>query len=193
MTLQCMKLTAHITLNFNNIISVATVFLNIEKAIDTTWHLGLLYKLSNLKFSVSLIKLIRYFLSQRNFRVAAKSEMSTPRDIQAGVPQGSVLSPTLYIIYINDTPQNTWCLRLFADDICMYATDFKVGYVLRKLQRGLHAIGSWCECGNIKINEIRLRPSTFLINLSPCRLISLFQWMEYPLCQSCKLSWCNLR
>jgi hypothetical protein len=46
MTLQCMRLTDHVTLNFNNNMSTAAIFLNIEKAFDTTWHIGLLYKLS---------------------------------------------------------------------------------------------------------------------------------------------------
>jgi retron-type reverse transcriptase len=75
---------------------------------------------------------------------------------QAGVPQGSVLSPTLYSIhvYINDTPRTPDVyLGLFADDTCIYATDRKEGYVLRKLQRGLSAIETWCERWNIKINE----------------------------------------
>jgi hypothetical protein len=58
-----------------------------------------------LQFSTSLIKLIGSFLSQRKFRVSVEDEMSTPRYMQAGVPQGSVLSPTLYNLYINDTPQ----------------------------------------------------------------------------------------
>jgi hypothetical protein len=78
--------------------SVAAVFLNIEKAFATTWHRGSLYKLLELKFSISLIKLISSFLSQRKFRVLIEDEMSTPRAIQAGVSQGSVLSPTLYNI-----------------------------------------------------------------------------------------------
>jgi hypothetical protein len=50
--------------------SRASVFLNIEKAFDTTWHFGLLYKLSTLQFSISLIKLIGYFLSQKKFRIS---------------------------------------------------------------------------------------------------------------------------
>jgi hypothetical protein len=53
-----MRLTDHVTLNFNNM-SMAVVFLDIEKASDTTWHLGLLYKLSELKLSISLIKFIK--------------------------------------------------------------------------------------------------------------------------------------
>jgi hypothetical protein len=67
MTLQCMRLTAHVTLNFNNNMSTAEVFLDIEKAFDTTWHNGLLYKVSKMDFSASLIKLISSFLSNRKF------------------------------------------------------------------------------------------------------------------------------
>jgi retron-type reverse transcriptase len=81
------------------------VFLDIEKAFDTTWHSGLLYTLSKLEFSTSLIKLIGSSLSQRKFRVSVEGEMSTPRVMQTGVPQGSVLSPTLFNMYINDAPQ----------------------------------------------------------------------------------------
>jgi hypothetical protein len=81
------------------------------------------------------------------------------------VPQGSILSPTLYSLYTNDTPQTPGVyLGLFADDTCIqvYATDCKEDYVLRKLKRGLSAIEMW---------QIRLRPSTFLIDLGPLRLI----------------------
>jgi hypothetical protein len=93
---QYMRLTDRVNLNFNNKISTAAVFLDIEKGVDTTWRPGLLYKLSNLKFSTRLIKLISPFLAQRKFRVLVEGEMSTLRYMQAGVPQGSVLSPTLY-------------------------------------------------------------------------------------------------
>jgi retron-type reverse transcriptase len=78
----------------------AGVFLDIEKVFDTTWHCGLLYKLYNLEFSTSLIKLIGFFLSQRKLIVSVEGEMSTTRVMQAGVPQGSVLSPTLFNMYI---------------------------------------------------------------------------------------------
>jgi hypothetical protein len=64
--------------------STAAVFLDIEKAFDTTWQPGLLYKLSKLQFSTSLIKLISSLLSQRKFRVSVEGEMSTPRYMQAG-------------------------------------------------------------------------------------------------------------
>jgi hypothetical protein len=54
-TLQCMGLADHVALNFNNNMSTADVFLDTEKAFETTWHYGLLYKLSELEFSTCLI------------------------------------------------------------------------------------------------------------------------------------------
>jgi hypothetical protein len=117
--------------------STAAVFLDIEKAFDTTWHTGLLYKLSKLDFSVSLIRLISSFLYKRKFFVLVENEMSTPRIMKAGVPQGCVLSPTLFNMYVNDTPQAIGVhLALFADDTCLYTSECKEGYVVRKLQRG---------------------------------------------------------
>jgi hypothetical protein len=145
-TLQCMRLADHVTLNFNNKMSTAAVFLDIEKAFDTTWHSGLLYKLSKLEFSNSLTKLIRSFHSERKFRVSVEGEKSTPREMQAGLPQGSVLSPTLFNLYIIDGPQTHGVrLALFADDTCLYWTDSKEGFIVRQLQRGLSSMETWCE------------------------------------------------
>jgi hypothetical protein len=78
-TLQCMRLVDHVTLHFNNNMSTAAVFLDIEKAFDTTRQPGLLYKLSKLQFSISLIKLIGLFLSQRKFRFSVEGEMSNTK------------------------------------------------------------------------------------------------------------------
>jgi hypothetical protein len=133
-TLQCMILMDHLTSNFKINMSTAAVFLDIEKAFDMTWHLGLVYKLLELKFSVSVIKLISSFLSHRKFRVLVEGEISVPRDIQAVLPLGSVPTPTLCSIYINDMPQISGVyLGVFVDDTCIYATDCRQGYVLRKL------------------------------------------------------------
>jgi hypothetical protein len=56
--------------------------------------------------------------------------------------------------FINDAPQTHGVyLALFADDTCLYATDRKEGFIVRKLQRGLSSMEAWCERWNIKINE----------------------------------------
>jgi retron-type reverse transcriptase len=162
-TLQCMRLTDHVTHNFNNKMSTAAVFTDIEKAFDTTWHSGLLYKLSKLEFSTSLIKLISSFLSQRKFSVSVEDEMSTPREMQTGVPQGSVLSPTLYNMYINDAPKTSGVyLAPFADDTSLHATDRK-----RVLLSENSSVVSaqWrpgVSTGILKLMKIRLRGFTFL-------------------------------
>jgi hypothetical protein len=106
--------------------SSAAVFLDIEKAFDTTWHHGFLYKLSKLEFSTSVIKLISSFLTEGKFRVSVEGEMSTPRYMQARMPQGSVLSPALYNLFMKDTRQTRSVhLALLADDTCLYATERK--------------------------------------------------------------------
>jgi hypothetical protein len=110
--------------------------------------------MSKLEFSTNLIKLIGSFLSQRKFNVSVEGEMSAPREMQAGVPQDSVLSPTIFNMYINDAPQtHDVHLALFADDTCLYATDRKEGFVVRKLQRGISSMETRCERWNIKINS----------------------------------------
>jgi hypothetical protein len=89
----------HITLNVNNNISMAAVFLDTEKSSDTTWHSGLLYQFSELELSTKLITVTASFRIDRKFRVLVEGEFSTPRKIGAGVLQGSVLSPILYTLY----------------------------------------------------------------------------------------------
>jgi hypothetical protein len=78
MTLQCMRLADHITLNFNNNMLTTIVFLDIEKAFNTIWHSGLLYKLSELEVLTSIIKLIASFLTDRKFKVMTQGEFSKP-------------------------------------------------------------------------------------------------------------------
>jgi hypothetical protein len=110
--------------------------------------------LSELQFSISLIKLIASFLTNRKFKNSVEGELSSPRKVAAGMPQGSVLAQVLYSLYINDAPAAPGIhLALFADDTCVYATEKHERRVFNKLQRGLIAVGSWCQRWTIKINE----------------------------------------
>jgi hypothetical protein len=182
-----MRLADHVPLHFNNNMSTAVVFLDTEKAFDTTWQPGLLYKLSKLQFSTSLIKLTGSFLSHRKFRVLVEGEMSTPRYMQARVPQGSALSPNLYNLYINDTPQTPGVnLALFADETCLYATDHKEGYVLRKIQCGLDSMAAWCKHRNIKINEDKTRAIYFAHRNRPHDSLLTLNGRNIPFVNSAK-------
>jgi hypothetical protein len=88
--------------------------------------------------------------------------------MQAGVPQGFVLSPILWNLYINDIPQTHGVrLALFADDTCLYAIETKEGYDLRKLQHGLNSVVAWCEHCNMKINADKTSANYFSHQIRP--------------------------
>jgi hypothetical protein len=120
--------------------------------LEDNWHSTPAYYIScqELQFSTSLVKLIASFLTNRKFKVSVEGKLSSPRKVAVGVPQGSVL----YSLYINDAPAAPGThLVLFADDTCIYTTQKHECRVFNKLQRGLTAVGSWCQHWNIKINE----------------------------------------
>ena len=96
---------------------VRAVFLDISKAFDRVWHRGLLAKLKSLGVNGPMLIWFESYLSDRKQRVVIDGECSDWQNIQAGVPQGSVLGPLLFLIYINDIVNNisTECF-LFADD-----------------------------------------------------------------------------
>jgi hypothetical protein len=88
--------------------STVAAFLHIGIAFDTTWHSGLLHKLSEFEFSTSIIKLIASYLTERKFKVCDEDEFSMPRKIVTAVPHVPVLAPILYSLYTNDAPRGTW-------------------------------------------------------------------------------------
>jgi hypothetical protein len=143
-----MRLADHVPINFNNNMSTAAVFLDIEEAFDTTWHSDLLYKLSELEFSTSLIKLTASFLTDRKFKVFLEGEFSKQRKIAAWVPQGSVLAQILYSLFIKEASAAPGThLALFANDTCICATEKGERRVLCKPQRGLTAMNRGASAG----------------------------------------------
>ena len=100
---------------------VRVVFLDITKAFDRVLHRGLLHKLHLIGISGGLLKLFENYLSNREQRVVINGKASSNLKIPAGVPQGSILGPLLFLIYINDIVlELNCCIRLFADDTSLY-------------------------------------------------------------------------
>jgi retron-type reverse transcriptase len=81
---------------------IRVVFCDISKAFDRVWHKGLLNKLENIGIQGSLLLWIKNYLADRKQRVVIESAHSKWRTIKAGVPQGSILGPLFFIIFIND-------------------------------------------------------------------------------------------
>jgi hypothetical protein len=84
----------------------ATVFLDVSQAFDRVWHSGLLYKIKQF-LPPPYFHLLKSYLSDRQFQVRLRNEKSELQPIKAGVPQGSVLGPTLNVLYTSDLPTST--------------------------------------------------------------------------------------
>lgn len=100
---------------------VRAIFCDISKAFDRVWHKGLLFKLHSVGISGSLLQWFTDYLDSRKQRVVIPGVSSNWSSVKAGVPQGSILGPLLFLLYINDIVENiNSSIRLFADDTTLY-------------------------------------------------------------------------
>ena len=102
---------------FNRSGATRAVALDISKAFDRVWHAGLLHKLKSYGISGQIFGLISSFLSNRRLRVVLDGKSSQEYPVNARVPQGSILGPTLFLLYIDDLPDDVICnIAIYADD-----------------------------------------------------------------------------
>lgn len=125
---------------------IRVVFCDISKAFDRVWHDGLLYKLNAIGISGNLLSWFNSYLTNRKQRVVIENETSSTGTISAGVPQGSVLGPLLFLVFINDITEGIRCnIRLFADDTTLFIdfTDEATGAKL--INDDLSTIKQWAD------------------------------------------------
>lgn len=131
----------------------SAVFLDVAQAFDKVWHRGLIYKLKKM-LPKQFSQILESYLSDRYFRVKQDCSYSNLKEIKAGVPQGSVLGPLLYLLFTSDIPavENNM-IATFADDTAIMAVSKNYEESVNKVQNALCRIESWTKKWKIKLNE----------------------------------------
>ena len=148
------------------------VFLDISKAFDKVWHDGLLHKLKCLGVEGGFYNILKNYLQNRKQRVILNGQSSSWLDISAGVPQGSVLGPLLFLIYINDLPENLISeSKLFADDTSIFSV-FDIKKSSEDLNRDLLTINNWAFQWKMSFNPDPNKQATEVIFSRKRKLIN---------------------
>lgn len=135
---------------------VRAVFCDISKAFDRVWHRGLLYKLESVGISGSFLAWLMDYLKDRKQRVVLPGSASSWAPLKAGVPQGSILGPILFLIYINDIVDDIHSsIRLFADDTSLYIIVDNPVHAADELNADLAKIHSWATKWLVSFNPAK--------------------------------------
>ena len=138
------------------------VFFDLSSAYDCVWHTGLLYKLSQCGIKGKLLCWIREYLLNRKFRVFFEGEYSTDRDISSGVPQGSILAPTLFNMMVSDLPRvNDVTLSEYADDITIYSCGYDINTIRTRVQQQVNLFLEWTQDWGLKLNDAKTKAMMF--------------------------------
>ena len=137
----------------NPTLDVRSVYLDISKAFDRVWHQGLVYKLRRCGVSGKLITLMQSFLDNRKQRTVLNGKTSTWGNISAGVPQGSILGPLFFLIYINDLTDGLKCnVKLFADDTSIFTVVHDPHAAALDMNHDLNLIELWAHNWRMSFN-----------------------------------------
>ena len=133
------------------------VFLDLKKAFDTVNHEILIGKLSFFGMQPSALNLIASYLDNRTQRCYVNGYLSKPQKIDYGVPQGSILGPLLFLIYINDLPNciEKSTVRMFADDTTLTVSGTGLPEIEPKINHDLNNVHKWLLANKLCLNLIK--------------------------------------
>lgn len=152
-TLQLVNVIDDIVNQNNRRRKTPAVLLDLKKAFDKVWHTGLIFKFIAMGIPTQLVNIMKSFLSDHRFYIKTDCSTSSTRVANAGVPQGSCLSPQLFAVYINDMPLLPSAkVALFADDTLFYASGTTNNNAVGNLQRQLDHVQPWLNLWRIIVS-----------------------------------------
>ena len=153
------------------------IILDFSKAFDTVPHTRLINKLTHYGINRHLIKWITSFLTNRQQKVVLEGQSSSYLSVDSGVPQGTVLGPLLFLLYINDLPENlTSTPRLFADDCLLYRT-ISSDKDAADLQMDLDELTKWQEMWQMRFNASKC----YVMHMSTARTTKSYNYKQIPI------------
>ena len=130
------------------------MFFDISKAFDLVWHKGLLHKHKSTGVSGELLLWFKNYLTDRQQRVVLPGASSQWKVLSSGVPQGSILGPLLFLIFINDIVSEIGSnIRLFADDTSMYLVVENPNIAAATLQSDIDKVSNWADKWHVDFNK----------------------------------------
>ena len=160
---QIMRLSDDINKSIHTKGSTVGIFVDLEKAYDMIWKDGLLHKLKNIGIRNEMYIWIENFLSQRTIQVKVGNELSDTINLDNGTPQGSVLSPVLFLIMINDIPDpgKKVNVSIFADDCCIWKAGKNTNYNARIVQEYFNKFQIWSNKWGLRISTTKTTAVVF--------------------------------
>ena len=157
----------HTSLNANK--KVLAVYIDFKKAFDTISHVILIKKLETFGFDKSVINWFRSYLSERKQHTIANGRLSTWKEVTYGVPQGSILGPLLFLLYVNDLPSINLNsdIGLYADDTVLTCTGTNMANINSKIQQDMDKIVCWCNNNLLTINVNKTKSMLFTYAKNP--------------------------
>jgi len=129
------------------------ILIDLQKAFDTIDHKIFLKKIRCLGFSDSAIKWFKSYLENRTFLVQVEDSFSGLGDLGCGVPQGSILGPLLFLLYVNDMSQAVTCdILLYADDSCLVCEGENINEIENQLNRDFNSLCDWFVDNKLSIH-----------------------------------------
>ena len=131
-----------------------TVWIDLQKAVDTVWTDGLLLKLKKCNIAGNMFRWIKSYLHNRRARIVIDNTKTKKIFLRHGVPQGGVISPTLFLVFMNDLPKKcpspVKC-AMYADDLVLWSTDEYATTAKIRLQEATNILSSWAQDWCVKI------------------------------------------